>query len=366
MKKALTLIALIALATALHAQEIPNTAPPPPPADISKLPHVVILNTGGGIADREPGRMTLTGFSDKDLPRATAADWYKALPELGNFAQIKTEDLLPPVGAPDTFAQLSAIAHRVNELAKDPAVDGIVVAHSTDTLAEVGFYLNLVVATDKPVVVTGALRPWSSLSGDGPINLYDAVRVAAYPAAKGKGVLNVMNQNINPARDVNETIAYRVQTFKGIDTGTIGFADPDRVIFYREPFRKHTSGSEFAGLDLKTLPPVEIFYAYTDAPGYAIDAAVAHGAKGLVFDGIPSGTFTPAESEAIKRAQAKGVVVVLTSRTGGGRVQNTPLLEAAKLVPGDNLPPEKARLLLQLALTKTHDPKEIKRYFDQY
>ena len=366
MKNALILVALSLFAPVAFAQEIPNTAPPPPPADTSKLPHVVILNTGGGIADREPGRMVVTGFTDKDLPRVTAAEWYKALPELGNFAQIKTEDLLPPVGASPSYTQLAAIAHRVNELAKDPGVDGIVVAHGTDTLAELGFYLNLVVGTDKPVIVTGALRPWSSLSGDGPINLYDAVRVAAYPAAKGKGVLNVMNQNINPARDVNETIAYRVQTFKGIDTGTIGFADPDRVIFYREPFRKHTSGSEFAGLDLKTLPPVEIFYAYMDAPGAAIDAAVTRGAKGLVLDSFGGGDLPSAEAEAVKRAQAKGVVVVLTSRTGSGRVQNTPLLEAAKLVPGDNLPPEKARLLLQLALTKTHDPKEIKRYFDTY
>jgi L-asparaginase/Glu-tRNA(Gln) amidotransferase subunit D len=138
------------------------------------------------------------------------------------------------------------------------------------------------------------------------------------------------------------------------------------VVFYREPTRKHTSGSEFAGMDFESLPPVEVFYAYTDAPGYLIDAAVEHGAKGIVIDGTGAGSPTTSETEAIKRAQAKGIVVVITTRTRSGRVQETPRRTESKQVNGDNLPPEKARLLLQLALTKTSDWAEVKRYFDEY
>jgi L-asparaginase len=190
--------------------------------------------------------------------------------------------------------------------------------------------------------------------------------VAASPQARGKGVLQCMNYDINTARDVTKTSAYRVQTFKAIDLGPIGFADPDRVVFYREPIRKHTTQSAFAGMDFEKLPPVEVFYAYTDAPGYLIDAAVAHGVKGIVVDGTGAGSPTGSENEALTRAQAKGVVVVITTRTRGGRVQETKRRTARHMVGGDDLPPEKARLLLQLALTKTSDWREVKKYFDQY
>jgi L-asparaginase/Glu-tRNA(Gln) amidotransferase subunit D len=175
-----------------------------------------------------------------------------------------------------------------------------------------------------------------------------------------------MNQDINTARDVTKTIAYRVQTFKGVDVGPIGFADPDKVVFYREPTRKHTYLSAFAGMDFPTLPPVEVFSSYTEAPGYLIDAAVEHGVKGIVIDGTGAGSATPSQNEAIKRAQAKGVVVVMTTRTRGGRVQEVPSRATSKIVNGDNLPPEKARILLQLALTQTSDWGEVKKYFDEY
>eukprot|EP01035_Chromulina_nebulosa_P033949 gene33949-45477_t len=233
-------------------------------------------------------------------------------------------------------------------------------------MAEVAYYMNLVVKTEKPIVFVGSQRPWTSLSGDGPRNLYDAVRVAASPEARGKGVLHCTNQYINTARDVTKTSAYRMQTFKGVDVGAIGFADPDQVVFLREPVRRHTVNSEFAGTDYTTLPDVEVFYGYRDAPGYLIDAAVEHGAKGLIIDGVGAGVANASQTEAIKRAQAKGVVVVMTARTHGGRVQDTPRRREAKIVPGDNLLPEKARLLLQLALTKTTDLADIKRMFDEY
>jgi L-asparaginase len=233
-------------------------------------------------------------------------------------------------------------------------------------MAEVAYYMDLTVNTDKPIVFVGSQRPWSGISGDGPLNLYNAVRVAASPLARGKGVLQVMNDAINTARDVTKTSAYRVQTFRGIDMGPIGYADPDRVVIYTEPTRIHTTHSVFGGFEPASLPQVEVFYAYTDAPGYLIDAAVEHGVKGIVVDGTGAGNPTGSENDAIKRAQKRGVVVVLTARVHGGRVQESPRRTEAHVVTGDNLPPEKARLLLQLVLTKTSDPNEIEKYFDTY
>jgi L-asparaginase len=360
-------VLLLALAIGLAAQEIPKDLPPLI-ADTSKLPHVVLISMGGTIASRGNDRLNLTNYGGKSVPRVDPQDWLNDLPELANIARVTLEDFRPPVDRKDreTMEDMRMVARRINELANDSAVDGVVVTHGTNTMAEVAFYVNLTANTDKPVVFVGSQRPWTGISGDGPLNLYDAVRVAASPQARGKGVLHCMNQNINTARDVTKTSAYRVQTFRGVDVGVIGFADPDRVVFYREPTRKHTTLSEFAGMDFKTLPPVEVFYSYTEAPGYVIDAAVEHGAKGIVIDGIGAGAATQAETEAVKRAQAKGVVVVMTARVHGGRVQETIVRTAANLVNGDNLPPEKARILLQLALTKTSDWREVKRYFDEY
>jgi L-asparaginase len=353
----LTLVSPLACALLAQGQEIPTAGLPPIVQDQSKLPHVVILSMGGTIASRAKDRMNLTHYGDG--PAVNPEDWLHDLPELQNVARVTTEDMRNKDKTAkkkgDNFGDIARVAHRLNEIAKDPTIDGVVVTHGTNTMAEVAFYMNLVVDTDKPIVFVGSQRPWSGISGDGPLNMYDAVRVAADPAAKGLGVLHCMNQYINTARDVTKTNAYRVQTFKGIDVGAIGFADPDKVKFYRAPARKHTTESEFVGTDLKVLPP-----------GYVIDAAVKHGIKGLVIDGYGAGAITASETAAVKRAQAKGVVVVITTRTRSGRVQEVPQRLKAHLVNGDNLPPEKARLLLQLALTKTKDWTKIQHYFDTH
>jgi L-asparaginase type II len=366
MKKVVVFLTLmLPFAMPARAQEIPAAGKPPIVTDQSKLPHVVILSMGGTIASRgKDDRMNLTHYGDG--PPVNPEDWLHDLPELQNIARVTTEDFRRKEAKGDNFLDIARVAHRLNEIAKDPTIDGVVVTHGTNTMSEVAFYMNLVVNTDKPIVFVGSQRPWSGISGDGPLNMYDAVRVAADPAAKGLGVLQCMNQYINAARDVTKTSAYRVETFKSSDTGALGFADPDKVKFYRAPVRKHTTESEFAGTDLNELPPVEAFYAYTEAPGYVIDAAVEHGVKGLVIDGYGAGVPTPSEMEAMKRAQAKGVVIVITTRTRGGRVQEVPNRTEAHMVNGDDLPPEKARLLLQLALTKTNDWTKIQEYFNTY
>ena len=357
------------LGSVAEAQEIPKAGMPTIVTDQSKLPHVVLMSMGGTIASRAAERLNITNYGGTGVPRVDPDDWVHDLPELANVARVTTEDFRSPVGrvtGTETFEDLQKVAKRLNELAQDPTVDGVVVTHGTNTMAETAFYMNLVVKTHKPVVFVGSQRPWTGLSGDGPLNLFNAVRVAASKDAWDKGVLHAMNQNINTARDVMKTSAYRVQTFKGIDVGPIGFADPDKVVFYREPVRKHTFMSEFAGQDYTSVPSVQVAYAYQEAPGYVIDAMVEHGVKGIVIDGTGAGSATTSQTEAIKRAQAKGVVFVMTARTRAGRVQDTPRRKEAQIVPGDNLLPEKARILLELALTKTTDIAEITRIFNEY
>jgi L-asparaginase len=363
------LVAAFCMTSGVQAQEIPKVGMPSITTDQSKLPHVVLMSMGGTIASRATERLNIANYGGPGVPRVDPEDWVHDLPELANVARVTTEDFRSPVGrvtGTETFEDLQKVAKRLNELAQDSTVDGIVVTHGTNTMAETAFYMNLVVKTHKPVVFVGSQRPWTGLSGDGPLNLFNAVRVAASKDAWDKGVLHAMNQNINTARDVMKTSAYRVQTFKGVDVGPIGFADPDKVVFYREPVRKHTFMSEFAGHDYTSVPEVQVAYGYQEAPGYVIDAMVAHGVKGIVIDGTGAGSATTSQTEAIKRAQAKGVVFVMTARTRAGRVQDTPRRKEAMIVPGDNLLPEKARILLELALTKTTDIAEISRIFNEY
>lgn len=331
-------------------------------------PKVVIVSMGGTIASKATSRMNLNNYGGKGFGVAPQ-EWLDALPEVQEVADVTAEDMRQPEGTVggDTFEYLYSIAKRLQELANDDTVDGIVVTHGTNTLAEAAWFMHLTVSVKKPVVFVGSQRPWSGISSDGPLNLYNAVRVAATPAASNMGVLQMMNDTLNGARDVTKTSAYRLETFKSPDTGPLGYADADKVIIYNKPLRRHTAASEF---NIATLPPklpaVEILYAYTESPGYLVDALVDHGIKGIVVDGTGAGSPGGGQVEALKKAQEKGVVVVATARTRSGRVQDTPRRREAKIVPGDNLPPEKARILLMLALTKTTDLAEIQRFFDEY
>ena len=377
-------LTVLVIPAQLGAQEIPATLPPG-----LKLPHVALLSMGGTIASRGDTRLNISNYGGPGTPRVDPEHWIADLPDLALIAKVTTEDFRPPQppapspGAPPnpaasgaggtTSEQLYKVARRLQELANDDKIDGIVVTHGTNTMAETAWFMDLVVNIKKPVVFVGSQRPWTGMSGDGPLNLLNAVRVAATPSAAGKGVLHCMNQNINTARDVTKLSAYRMDTFKSIDLGVIGVADPDIVKFYTEPLRRHTFKSEFniAALPAEPndLPAVECVYAYTETPGYLIDALTEHGVKGIVVDGTGAGSPTggpKGQTEAIKRAQAKGIIVVVTARTRGGRVQDTIRRRESGIIPADNLTPEKARMLLQVALTKTSDPKEIKRIFDEY
>ena len=353
--------AALLAAAASAAQEIPPL--PPPGID---LPRVVLVSVGGEIATGCETPLELVGCESGSETFAPET-WIRDLPDLGLVARIATEDLraFSRTDGGAAAEHWRGLAERLRQLAGDSAVDGVVVTHGAAGLADTAFFLNLVLPTRKPVVLVAAQRPWSAVSGDGPLNLYDAVRVAADPAAAGKGVVVVANQEVHAARDARRTSAYRMDGFGSVDLGLIGVADPDIVRFFTEPTRRHTHRSEFELAALpESLPAVEIVAAVPDAPGRLIEAALAAGAKGLVVDGAAG--LSAGQLAALRRARERGIVVVATSATRGGRVPETAALRESGVIPGDNLPPTKARTLLRLALAKTTDPTEIRRFFGEY
>lgn len=319
----------------------------------TSLPTVVLFTTGGAIQGKGIDRQEIVDYSAGTVaPAELLAD----LPELKQLANIELRELAN-VGEGMNTAEELKLAREVNAALAKPNVSGAVVAHGTETLEETAYFLNLVVRSDKPVVVVGALRPFTAVSRDGPFNLYNAVRVARSPNAKGLGVLVMLNDEINAARDVTKANTNRLDAFTSRDLGPLGYADSDRVVFYRRPVRRHTVKSEFAVDDLRALPRVDVTYAYQDADATAIDAFVAAGAKGIVLAG--------AGPESIGRGQT-GVVFVLSSRNGSGRVVEGAGSKGRRVLTTDNLTPQKARVLLRLALTKTNDLAELQRIFNEY
>jgi L-asparaginase len=319
------------------------------------LPLVRVVATGGTIANTPSGRLHAGEVAD-------------AIPALREVARIEVEELIRVASSAITVENWLALSRRINEiLSTQPAVAGVVVTHGSNTLEETGYFLNLTVQSDRPVVLTAAQRQFTTLSSDSPKNFLQAVRVAASDEARGKGALIVTNDLINAARDVSKNISNRVETYSSRDLGALGFVDDDRVTFYRQPLKRHTTATPFDVRTLRTLPRVDIIHTYADADGTLIEAAVEQGrAEGLVIAGFPTGSGTPAMEDAVKRVTVKGIPVVMTNRGGLGRVIDKKAKDARPLLFGDNLTPVKARILLMLALTTTRDPAALQRILESY
>ncbi len=247
--------------------------------------------------------------------------------------------------------------------AQDPGIAGFVITHGTATLEETAFFLNLTLAIAHPVVLVGAQRPASALGTDAGANLVAALRVASAPEAVGLGVLVVLNDEIHAARDVVKTSTYRLQTFRSPDFGALGHVDGDGVHILRAPRRQHAPDTVFASAATFDLPRVDIALSYAGVDGAMVEAAVAAGARGIVSAGLAPGIATPLERLALERAVATGIVVVQCSRAASGRVGRRRYLGEAGIVAGEDLSPQKARILLMLALTRTSDPAEIAAIF---
>jgi L-asparaginase len=339
------------------------TGPHAAAAQASK-PQIVILATGGTIAGA-----AATGTQSGYTSGAVGIDtMLAAVPGIDKLATVKGEQVAK-VGSQDmSFAVMMTVARRINQLASDPGVDGFVITHGTDTMEETAYFLNLTVKTDKPVVMVGSMRPSTAVSADGPLNLYNAVSVAADPKASGRGVLVVMNDEIHAAHSLTKTSTTAVETFMSPLRGVVGVTSYGKNDYYQSPSWKHTTQTEFDISNVTAIPRVDIIYASADMSPDLIDAAVANGAKGLVIAGVGNGNMNEASVKAAARAVDKGVVVVRSSRVMTGFVGRNVELDDDELgfVASYELNPQKARVLLALALLKKHSLAELQQMYDTY
>lgn len=327
-------------------------------------PAVVVLATGGTIAGAGASDVAAGYTSARVAVDALIA----SVPDAAKLARLRGEQVAS-IGSQDmTDAVWLALARRVNEVAADPAVGGIVITHGTDTLEETAYFLNLVVKTRKPVVMTGAMRPATALSADGPLNFYNAVAVAASPDALGNGVLVVINEGIHDAASLTKTSTTAVEAFRSPVRGLVGLVTWGTVEFFRAPHQRHTVDTEFSIEGVEILPRVEIVMAYADMPGDLIDAAANAGAKGIVVAGVGNGNMSAAALEALTRAARKGIVCVRSTRVASGEVgRNVEVDDDGRgLIASDELNAQKARVLLKLALITPRPVAEIQRMFNEY
>ena len=331
-------------------------------------PTVHIIATGGSIAGVGPDRMDYIRYPEIG-DHLTIEQNLARVPEIGDNYNIIAEDLVSVGSTAIGPADWIALAERIHAIVRDePDTAGIVITHGTATLEETAYFLHLAVkAADKPVVITGAMRPPTAISTDADLNLLNAVQTAATPAAAGMGVLTVLNNEIHCAREVYKANTLRVETFQPGELGFLGYADSDhRVVFYRRPVRKHTAETPFRVDGRADLPRVDIVHSYAGADGMLVDAARAQGSAGLVLAGFGAGTFPPAVIAAAEQAVAGGMPVVLASRSGAGRVVMTPRKLEQGFIVADNLMPQKARILLMLGLTVTEDREALQEMFYEY
>ena len=330
-------------------------------------PKVHVIGTGGSIAGLGPDRMDYILYPEIG-DHLTIEQSLERVPEIRDLASVTSEDLVSVGSTAIGPADWLALTGRINSLFReDSDLTGIAVTHGTATLEETAYFLHLTVKTDKPVVITGAMRPPTALGTDADLNLLDAVRIAASPHAGGLGVLTVLNNQIHCARDVSKANTFRVETFRPNELGFLGYADSDhQVVLYRAPLRKHTTATAFNVDGRSGLPRVEIVYAYAGADGALIDAVRQMRPDGLVVAGFGGGTYPPAFIAAAARAVEDGIPVVLASRSTAGRVVTTPRKEEQGFIVSDNLLPQKARILLMLALAVDTDRQWLQQAFHEY
>jgi L-asparaginase len=332
-------------------------------ADLEKA-NVMVLATGGTIAGAaETG--TQSGYKSGAV---TIDAMLAAVPNIDKLANIKGEQVAN-VGSQDiSFDILLKLAKRINELAAKKDVDGFVVTHGTDTMEESAYFLNLTVKTAKPVVMVGSMRPSTAVSADGPLNLYNAVGVAADPNAKNRGVLVVMNDQIHAAHSLTKTSTTAVDTFMSPLRGVVGLASYGKNEYYNTPVWKHTSKTEFDIAKVDKLPRVDVIFADVDTAADLIESSVKNGAKGIVIAGVGNGNMNKASVDAAAKAVKEGVVIVRASRVPTGVVGRNVELDDDKLgfVASYELNPQKARILLSLALLNKHTPAEIQKMYQTY
>lgn len=326
---------------------------------MSDLPQLVVLATGGTIAgagDTPEGH----GYRSAALSIQALLDALPQARELASLtgeqiAQVGSQDLAPP-------HWLELARHARAHL--HAGADGIVVTHGTDTLEETSFFLDLVLDTQMPVVVTGAMRPATGLSADGPRNLLDSVRVACDPSARGRGVLVVLDESIHTARGVTKTNTSHVSTFQSPDIGAAGAIVGGRTVFFRSS-RERGPRSTPSLEGVLDLPRVDVLHACAGMSPDQVSASLDAGARGLVLAGVGNGNASAPVIDALTEAAAQGVPVVRSTRSGSGFVARDVEIDdtARGFVAAGSLGPAKARVLLMIALLDTHNPVALQARF---
>jgi L-asparaginase len=330
------------------------------------LPKIALIGTGGTISSL--GASGLDVLDYVDFGRTLGPDaLLERFPEAALVARavpIPFRQVPSTAIGPREWLALRALIHKL--AAEDPETAGFVITHGTATLEETAFFLNLTLATPLPVVLVGAQRPASALGSDAGMNLVAALRVAASPAARGKGVLVALNDEIHAARDVVKTSTYRVQTFRSLDFGALGHVDGDGVHFYRAPARSHMPDTPFARSELSPLPRVDILYSYAGSDGALVEAALAAGARGIVSAGLAPGISPPAQQAALEKVVQAGIPVVQASRAASGRIAPRRRLVESGIIAGEDFSPQKARILLMLMLSLSAGREAIAEAFRTY
>ena len=342
---------LLAVSTSTSAQSPPK-------------PKVFIAATGGTIAGVQKS-VEQHGYTAGELGIEALVN---AVPQLKDLADVRGEQVVNIPSQDMTDAVWLKLARRLQELEQSPDVTSIVVTHGTDTLEETSFFIEATVDTPKPIVFTGSMRPATAISADGPLNLYNAVAVAASPSAKACGVVSVLNDQINAARNVYKTNTARVDTFQSVDRGPAGLVDTGLVHILDGCGNAAYNKAKVPIDQIQSLPKVDIIYAYASMDRDLIDAAVAAGAKGLVVAGVGNGNFTKEALEGLRDARKKGVVIVRSTRLESGFVMRNAEVDddTEGFVASQEFKPSKARVILKLALLKTSSPTEIQGYFDRW
>ena len=333
---------------------------------MSALPQVAVVGTGGTICSigTSPFDILDYGANETMLHADALVDLFPEVRSLAEVIPVPFKAVPSPNIFFDDWKQLVLTCDRL--VAEHPALAGIVILHGTASLEETAYFLSLTLKVSVPVLVVGSQRPASALSTDAGMNLANAIRTAASPQARGMGVMVLLNDEIHAAREVTKTSTFRMHTFRSPDFGVLGHADGDAIVFYRKPIRAVAPDTEFDVRNLAALPRVDIVLSYTGSDGTAAQAFVAAGAKGIVSAGFAPGFAGPADFEVLAAAARDGIVVMQSTRAGSGRTFKGKRLRDAGMLISDNLTPQKARLLLMLALTVTQDPAEIERIFLTY
>jgi L-asparaginase len=328
------------------------------------LPRIRLIIGPGTLPSVGKDRMDLLRYRLSGIPRLTGEQMLEPLPEIAKIARVEVDSGNPYGQA--SYEDLRKLALRAEEVLGSPDVDGLVYVQGTNTIEETSYFLGLTVHSDKPIVVTGAQRPYNALSSDAQMNLLDAVRLASWPASRGMGALVAFNGEINAAREVTKTNTYHLQTFRTRDLGLLGYIDADEIEYYRTPHRRHTSKSEFNLSGVQSMPYVEIAYIHTGTRAGVANALVGLGAKGIVIASVGAGAPNALDKELEEIIKKRSAVVVQSSRVGEGRIVRGNNWYEDGMIVADNLSPQKAALLLTLALTKTDNLDDIQRMFDEY